>query len=225
MPPPGDAVARADGVSLVVFLLTALIIGIIAKALVSGDTSTGVTILVGAVAQVLASVALQVLGWGRYGQPWTFFVSVAVAAIMLSLYEQSVPAQRPRGEIEAAEAAPAVPSRAEVPMQPPTPPSFGEVITDCSEWAVIGGMVMGATGFLIGFYGPMRFQPWANQGPMVGIFLTGPGGALLGAIVGASLRWVHPEWTSHRRMGMLGAANVAWGLFVLDLVVDRAWWH
>ena len=60
---------------------------------------------------------------------------------------------------------------------------------------------------------------------MVGIFLTGPGGALLGAIVGAALRLTHPEWTSRRRMWMLAAANVAWGLFVLDLVVDRSWWH
>ncbi len=80
------------------------------------------------------------------------------------------------------------------------------------------------TGFVVGFFGPMRFQPWANQGPMVGLFLTGPGGVLLGGATGAALAMVHPEWTRRRRIWMLNAANVVWALFVLDLVADRRWW-
>ncbi len=47
-----------------------------------------------------------------------------------------------------------------------------------------GGMV-GLVGFLGGFFGPMLFAPSANQGPMVGIFLTGPLGFVLGFIIGA----------------------------------------
>src|SRR6185436_19173797 len=98
-------------------------------------------------------------------------------------------------------------------------------ICSCGDWAAVGAVLLGVTGFVIGFFGPIRFQPWANQGPMVGIFLTGPGGALLGAIVGAALRLTYPEWTPRRRMGILGAVDVAWGLFVLDLVIDRSWWQ
>lgn len=30
----------------------------------------------------------------------------------------------------------------------------------------------------------MIFAPGANQGPMLGIFITGPAGALLGAVAG-----------------------------------------
>lgn len=42
----------------------------------------------------------------------------------------------------------------------------------------------GATGFVLGFFGPMLLAPGANQGPMLGIFITGPAGALIGLIVG-----------------------------------------
>jgi hypothetical protein len=45
--------------------------------------------------------------------------------------------------------------------------------------------VLGIVGFLSGFVGPMVLAPGANQGPLLGILLTGPGGALLGAILGA----------------------------------------
>jgi hypothetical protein len=49
------------------------------------------------------------------------------------------------------------------------------------RWAVILGVI----GFLGGFIGPMIFTPGANQGPMLGIFITGPLGVVIGAIVGA----------------------------------------
>ena len=48
------------------------------------------------------------------------------------------------------------------------------------KWTI----VLGAVGFVCGFVGPMVFSPDANQGPMLGLFVTGPGGALLGAILG-----------------------------------------
>jgi hypothetical protein len=70
----------------------------------------------------------------------------------------------------------------------------------------------------------MKYQPWANQGPMVGIFLTGPGGLLLGGLIGAALGFMQPAWSFRRRVWTLNAANIAWGLFVLDLVADRSWW-
>jgi len=45
--------------------------------------------------------------------------------------------------------------------------------------------VLGIVGFLSGFIGPMVLAPGANQGPLLGTLITGPGGALLGAILGA----------------------------------------
>lgn len=42
----------------------------------------------------------------------------------------------------------------------------------------------GGVGFCAGFFGPMIFAPEANQGPLLGIFITGPGGALLGLLYG-----------------------------------------
>jgi hypothetical protein len=38
-------------------------------------------------------------------------------------------------------------------------------------------------GFLIGFLGPIFLSPGANQGPLLGIFITGPAGAILGLAV------------------------------------------
>jgi hypothetical protein len=51
--------------------------------------------------------------------------------------------------------------------------------------AVINGaLIVGAIGFCGGFFGPLVFAPEANQGPLLGIFITGPLGSLLGAIGG-----------------------------------------
>jgi hypothetical protein len=44
-------------------------------------------------------------------------------------------------------------------------------------------VLLGITGFCAGFFGPLVFVPESNQGPLVGIFLTGPGGAALGLLL------------------------------------------
>ncbi|MDX8541318.1 MULTISPECIES: hypothetical protein [Mesorhizobium] len=46
------------------------------------------------------------------------------------------------------------------------------------------GAILGVIGFLGGFVGPVIFTPEANQGPLLGIFVTGPLGFVLGLIVG-----------------------------------------
>lgn len=51
-------------------------------------------------------------------------------------------------------------------------------------FAGFGAAVLGSIGFALGFFGPMILAPGANQGPMLGIFITGPGGALMGAVLG-----------------------------------------
>ncbi len=50
--------------------------------------------------------------------------------------------------------------------------------------------ILGVAGFLAGFLGPIFFVPEANQGPLVGIFITGPGGALLGLLLFLSTRFL-----------------------------------
>jgi hypothetical protein len=40
-----------------------------------------------------------------------------------------------------------------------------------------------------GFLGPMILAPEANQGPLLGIFITGPLGLVVGAIAGAIIAW------------------------------------
>ncbi|MCU0621604.1 MAG: hypothetical protein MUC69_08885 [Gemmatimonadales bacterium] len=55
--------------------------------------------------------------------------------------------------------------------------------------AAQGALLLGSLGFALGFFGPMLLAPDANQGPMLGLFLTGPGGAVLGALLGAA-RWL-----------------------------------
>ena len=51
-----------------------------------------------------------------------------------------------------------------------------------------GAVIVGGIGFCIGFFGPMIFAPDANQGPLLGIFITGPLGFALGAI-GGLVHW------------------------------------
>lgn len=54
---------------------------------------------------------------------------------------------------------------------------------------MIWAAVLGFVGFIGGFFGPMIFRPSANQGPMLGIFITGPLGFLVGLLFGL-VRWI-----------------------------------
>ena len=52
-------------------------------------------------------------------------------------------------------------------------------------WLVFGyGFLIGGICFLVGFIGPIIVWPDSNQGPLLGIFITGPLGFLLGIGVG-----------------------------------------
>ena len=46
------------------------------------------------------------------------------------------------------------------------------------------GAVVGGIAFVAGFFGPLLFSPGSNQGPLLGIFITGPAGFVLGCIGG-----------------------------------------
>ena len=49
---------------------------------------------------------------------------------------------------------------------------------------VVYAVILGVIGFVLGFHGPMILTPDANQGPLLGIFITGPLGVLLGIGIG-----------------------------------------
>ncbi len=55
-------------------------------------------------------------------------------------------------------------------------------------WAI----VVGAVAFAAGFFGPIVFAPDANQGPLLGIFITGPAGFVAGALYGIWREWRRP---------------------------------
>ncbi len=56
-----------------------------------------------------------------------------------------------------------------------------------------GAVLFGGVGFTAGFFGPMIFAPAANQGPLLGIFITGPAGVLIGALAGLVYGLVRPR--------------------------------
>ena len=53
-----------------------------------------------------------------------------------------------------------------------------------ARWVI----TLGGAGFLSGFIGPIVLNPDANQGPLLGLFITGPGGALAGLVLGVLFR-------------------------------------
>lgn len=50
--------------------------------------------------------------------------------------------------------------------------------------ALGSALKIGGIGFALGFFGPMILSPGANQGPLLGIFITGPLGFFIGLIWG-----------------------------------------
>jgi hypothetical protein len=61
-------------------------------------------------------------------------------------------------------------------------PGLGRAVT-------LGALITGAIAFAAGFFGPILLTPGANQGPLLGIFITGPLGLLFGA-VGGAIYWM-----------------------------------
>jgi hypothetical protein len=66
-----------------------------------------------------------------------------------------------------------------------TPSAESSIAPRILRTAAKGGCLLSAIGFIIGFVGPIIFAPDSPQGPMLGIFFTGPGGFVLGLLIGA----------------------------------------
>jgi hypothetical protein len=65
----------------------------------------------------------------------------------------------------------------------------GEMSAGLVTHILLGAIAMGAIGFVGGFFGPIIFAPEANQGPLLGIFITGPLGFVVGG-VGGGIYWM-----------------------------------
>jgi hypothetical protein len=61
-------------------------------------------------------------------------------------------------------------------------------------YAVFGACILGGIGFWGGFVGPLYLSPGANQGPLLGIFFTGPLGFALGAVIG----WIYAGFATRQ---------------------------
>jgi hypothetical protein len=81
------------------------------------------------------------------------------------------------------------------------------------SWAVVLGLV----GFVCGFIGPILLNPGANQGPLMGIFITGPGGLILGGILGYIA--AKCELTRRTQFIALASASILTGTLVFIFCV------
>jgi hypothetical protein len=55
---------------------------------------------------------------------------------------------------------------------------------DTFSSTLLGAILLGSAGFDVGFFGPQIFVPGSNEGPVLGMFITGPIGFIFGAIFG-----------------------------------------
>jgi hypothetical protein len=53
-----------------------------------------------------------------------------------------------------------------------------------TRWCIGTALSVGAVLFLAGFVGPILLTPNSPQGPLLGVFLTGPLGLVIGAMIG-----------------------------------------
>jgi hypothetical protein len=67
-----------------------------------------------------------------------------------------------------------------------------------ARWCVTTAVVLGSIAFLVGFAGPIILRPDLPQGPMLGIFYTGPLGTLAGAILGIVIGLMVPSTATQR---------------------------
>lgn len=75
---------------------------------------------------------------------------------------------------------------------------------------LFGAIVFGATGFILGFVGPLILTPNANQGPLLGIFITGPAGFFLGGILGFGIGIIRKYSQAKEQLRVLSLVPKVW---------------
>lgn len=84
----------------------------------------------------------------------------------------------------------------------PEPPLLALLGTLTSIWAA--GIIGGGFSFFAGFYGPIWLIPSSNIAPVIGIFITGPLGLVIGGLLGIGVAILRP---SPARASAAGAAT------------------
>jgi hypothetical protein len=69
-------------------------------------------------------------------------------------------------------------------------------------------LALGGTGLFVGYFAPLVLAPEANTGPLIGLFITGPLGALAGLVLGVAFRFAPVPNVVRRRAWATGAAIV-----------------
>ncbi len=69
---------------------------------------------------------------------------------------------------------------------------IGNISNSLPAFIFGGGILVGTIGFSLGFFGPLILTPSSNQGPLLGILVTGPLGFFLGLFLGG-LYWNKKE--------------------------------
>jgi hypothetical protein len=67
---------------------------------------------------------------------------------------------------------------------------LGNVSNSLAIHIIIWGIIFGAIGFILGFMGPIILNWGGKLGPMLGIFITGPIGFLVGLIGGGIYQYI-----------------------------------
>lgn len=75
-------------------------------------------------------------------------------------------------------------------------------------------LAVAGAGFVAGFLGPIVFNPEANQGPLVGILITGPGGALVGAMLWGLVRLLSVSPVGQWRLIILSSTFLGVGTLI-----------
>lgn len=94
----------------------------------------------------------------------------------------------------------------------------------------VWALALGVTGFITGFFGPMVLNPQANQGPLLGLLITGPLGAATGAVLGLLFKFlpIAPKHKTASLFSICGIGGIAVLYFclpepkVLAYIVDGA---
>jgi predicted lipid-binding transport protein (Tim44 family) len=92
---------------------------------------------------------------------------------------------------------------------------------DALWWISRAVLAVGSIGFLSGFLGPMVLRPGASAGPMMGIFITGPLGTILGLVTGIVCAALHRARPRAAVAALVAACVVCAGAsLLLVLLVD-----
>jgi hypothetical protein len=89
-------------------------------------------------------------------------------------------------------------------------------------WIVVWSAALGATGFAAGFFGPLILRPDSNQGPLLGIFITGPLGAIVGVALGTILSAVR-SWRSPQMALWIALSCVLYVAGILVYTASSDW--